>query len=707
MQLTIKWSKPLIAYALIVLGGQAAADGDEIEEIVVQGKYLSIDKVDSVKTPTPILDVPQSLTILTEAKLEEQAFQNLGDVVRYTPGLSISQGEGHRDSIIIRGIQTTADFFVDGMRDDVQYYRPLYNAQQIEVLRGPNALLFGRGGGGGVVNRVQKKAELGQAFAQLDSGADTFGAYSLAVDANTPLTEDVAFRVNAYYQDLENHRDFYEGKSYAINPTLTLRLNDKTSATLSWEYVDDDRTVDRGVPSMAVQGSSNIPLKNYDETFFGSPEENFTTLQAHLIRGRLDHAFSDQLRGNVTFQYADYDKHYQNLYPSESTLVVNGRFAEVELDGYKDTTERENLVLQANLVGEVATGSVDHTVLFGIELGNQDTQNARDDNVFQANNDDQLMIPFTDPLAIPAFDFSVPARDRESEVDFVSVYLQDQIALTDKLMMLVGVRYDSFEIDVFDIIEQNDGDATAGDFDRKDSEVTPRYGFIYKPSANVSVYASYSETFLPRSGEQFLTLNLDAESTRPQFFENREIGFKWDLRSDLSLTFAAFNLERESYTSVDPEDPAQVIIIEGSEVDGWELQLAGQINDFWEITAGYSDLNGEVKRADGGGNDGNDTRQTPNSMFSIWNNFAISEKFSIGIGATYQDSFFVREDNNVEVPDFTRVDAAVYYQMNDRMRLQLNVENLLDEEYFPDAHSNNNITTGEPLNARLSLIIDL
>ena len=212
---------------------------------------------------------------------------------------------------------------------------------------------------------------------------------------------------------------------------------------------------------------------------------------------------------------------------------------------------------------------------------------------------------------------------------------------------------------------------------------------------------------MPRSGEQFLTLNLDAESTRPQFFENREIGFKWDLRSDLSLTFAAFNLERESYTSVDPEDPAQVIIIEGSEVAGWELQLAGQINDFWEITAGYSDLNGEVKRADGGGNDGNDTRQTPNSMFSIWNNFAISEKFSIGIGATYQDSFFVREDNNVEVPDFTRVDAAVYYQMNDRMRLQLNVENLLDEEYFPDAHSNNNITTGEPLNARLSLIIDL
>ena len=379
----------------------------------------------------------------------------------------------------------------------------------------------------------------------------------------------------------------------------------------------------------------------------------------------------------------------------------------MKLDGYQDTTERENLILQANLVGEITTGSLDHTILFGFEIGNQDTKNARNDNVFEANNDDQLVIPFTDPLAIPAFGFTAPARDRESEVDFISVYLQDQIALTDEFMVLLGVRYDSFDIDVLDIIEQNDGDTTNGDFNRKDSEVTPRFGFIYKPIENVSIYASYSETFLPRSGEQFLTLNLDAESTRPQFFENREIGLKWDFHSDLSLTFAAFNLERESYTSVDPEDPAQVIIIEGSEVDGWELQLAGRVNDFWEITAGYADLNGEVERADGSGNDGNDTRQTPNSMFSIWNNFSITDKFSVGIGATYQDSFYVREDNNVEVPDFTRVDAAAYYQMTDRMRLQLNVENLLDEEYFPDAHSNNNITTGKPLNARLSFIMDL
>ncbi len=685
-----------------LLSISAYSDEPLLEEVIVEGKYLSIDKVDAVKTPTPILNVPQSLTILTDTAIREQAFQNLGDVMRYTPGLSNSQGEGHRDAIIIRGIQTTADFFVDGIRDDVQYYRPLYNAQQIEVLRGPNALLFGRGGGGGVVNRVQKKAELGAAFTDLGVSVDTFDAYSAVVDTNVALSDDLAFRLNAYYQQLDNHRDFFGGDSYAVNPTLTIRLADETTATLSWEYVDDDRTVDRGVPSMMVSSGPRKPLDNYEETFFGSPDENLTTLEANLLRGRVDHTFSDRLRGNITVHYADYDKVYQNLYASESVIVDGGTFSSVELDGYRDVTDRENLIVQANLVGEMQTGAIDHTLLMGIEVGRQETSNARADNVFTQNNDDQLVIPFTDPLMIPGFAFSSPARDRESEVDFASVYLQDQVALSDQLMLLLGVRYDSFDIDVLDIIEANDGDANSGRFDRKDSELTPRLGFIYKPVENVSIYASYSETFLPRSGDQFLTLNLDSESTRPQFFENREAGLKWDLRSGLSLTFAYFNLDRESYTSVDPEDPAEVIIIEGSEINGWETQLTGRLTDRWHITAGYASLDGEVERADGSGNDGNVTRQTPDNMFSLWNNFRLTDKLTIGLGATYQDSFFVREDNAVEVPDFTRVDAASYYDFNDRMSIQLNIENLLDEDYFPDAHSNNNISTGEPLNARLS-----
>ena len=273
--------------------------------------------------------------------------------------------------------------------------------------------------------------------------------------------------------------------------------------------------------------------------------------------------------------------------------------------------------------------------------------------------------------------------------------------------MVLGLRLDEFDIDVFDRLEETDGDAIGGNFSRKDSEVTPRLGFIYKPAENVSVYASYSETFLPQSGDQFLTLTLDSQSTRPQFYENREVGLKWDIRPDLALTAALFELERESFTTVDPDDQDQLIVVEGSETTGFELQLTGNLTERLAVSAGYSKLDGEVQRADGSGNDGNATRQTPDSMFSLWSTYQFSPQLGLGLGVTYQESFFVREDNNVEVPDFTRVDAAAFYRVSDRLRLQLNVENLFDEDYCPDAHSNTNITTGEPVNARLSAIFDL
>lgn len=680
---------------------QEAEDEKELEELVVRGQYLSIDKINSVKTPTPIVNVPQSLSILTSEQIENQAFRNFGDVLRYTPGLSISQGEGHRDAIIIRGIQTTADFFIDGVRDDVQYFRPLYNVEQVEVLRGSNALLFGRGGGGGVINRVQKQPQIDESIRTFNLGVDSFGAYSAAVDLNVAAGENYAFRLNAYYQELENHRDFFDGTTYAFNPTFKVAFSPDTTGVFSYEYVNDDRVVDRGVPSQLVDGGPDVPLEGFEDTFFGSPDENLTDLQAHIFRARIEHGFSDRLRGNVTAQYADYDKLYQNLFPSDAVEVTGGTFPGVELDGYLDVTDRENLIIQANLVGEFSTGSIGHTVLVGTEFGDQSTANARNDNRFANNGSDRFFVPFTDALNIPAFGFTDRERDRESDVQFTSFYIQDQIDIVDQFKVLVGFRYDSFDIDVLDFIDQEEGGS--GNFSREDNEVTPRVGAIYKPADNISFYASYSETFLPRSGDQFLTLNLDSESTRPQFFENREIGLKWDVRPDLSFTASVFELERESFTSVDPEDAGQLLVIEGSETRGFEFQLTGHLTQNWWITTGYAYLDGEVEVVDGSGDDGNVTRQTPENMFSIWNDVRINNKFSLGFGATYQDSFFVREDNAVEVPDFIRVDAAAYYNLNDSVRLQLNVENLFDEEYFPDAHSNDNITTGEPINARLSV----
>lgn len=687
------------ASAAALFTGLAEAQTDSPQQqdrIVVTGRYLSLDQVNAVKTPTPLIDVPQSLSIVSGEQIDDQAMGGLDDVLRYTPGLAISQGEGHRDAIIIRGNQTTADFFLNGIRDDVQYYRPLYNLEQIEILRGSNALLFGRGGGGGVINRVTKSPEIGERFAQVSAGADTFGAFQLTGDANAALSENAAARVNALFEQFANHRDVFDGERYAINPTFSVDLSPQTNIELFYEYVNDDRMVDRGVPSVSVANGPDVPLEGFDETFFGDPDENLTTLEANILRARLDHGFNDMLRGNLTAQYADYDKLYQNIYPAGFDASVSPR--RVTLDGYQDITGRENFIVQGNLIGEFDTGPVSHTLLIGAEYGDQSTDNARNNTVFAASNDDQIVVDFTDPVTVPDFAFSDPARDRSSDVQFTSLYLQDQIDLTAALKLIVGARFDRFDVSVLDrqAISPTDDGRRA----RVDEEVSPRLGAIYKPAENVSVYASYSETFLPSAGDQFLTLSPTTEDIRPQRFENTEAGVKWDLNGDLSVTAAVFRLERGPFTSVDPDDPSIVTLVEGSTTDGAELQLVGALTERWTVNAGYSYLDGRV---DGGGDDGNATRQTPEHMASVWNRFDVTGRLDLALGVTYQGSFFVREDNAVEVPGYTRVDAAAYYDLTDRTRLQLNVENLFDTDYFPDAHSNDNISTGAGTNARVSV----
>lgn len=708
------------AFSALLIGALAegaSANVADVEEIIVVGKHLSLDKLDAVKTPTPIIDIPQSLSIISSEQIAAQAFTSIGDITRYAPGISVSQGEGHRDAIIIRGTQTTADFFIDGLRDDAQYFRPLYNLEQVEILRGANALLFGRGGGGGVVNRVTKSPVFGEQFTGYTAAVDTFGAYSISGDVNYDLGNNVAFRLNGFYEELNNHRDFFEGERFAINPTIAFKASDDTNILLSYEYVDDDRVVDRGVPSVSVAGGPDTPLEGFDNIFFGSPDQNFTKLQAHILRARVDHSFSDSLRGNFTAQYADYDKLYQNLFATNFRANPAGAGDLVTFDGYRDPTRRENLVLQANLVGEFNTGDISHTLLFGAEYGDQDTENSRFDNVFDLNGDgifDSSLdvngivdsrtteFLFSQPLNIPAFSFADLVRDRASQVEFMSVYAQDQLDVTDWLKVVVGLRYDRFDIEVSDFIEVRDGAADGNDglLSRVDTEFSPRFGVILKPAENISLYGSYSKSFLPRSGEQFLTLSLTNEALDPQSFENIEFGAKWDITPELHATVALFHLDRKNETSVDPLNVGNIIVLPGVVTKGVEVALMGELTDWWSVNAGFSYLDGDV---DGGGFDGNRTRQTPETMFSVWNVFHVNDQLSFGVGLTDQSAFFVREDNAVEIPGYTRVDAAIYYDLNDDVRLQVNAENLFNTDYFPDAHTNDNISTGRPLNVRFSV----
>lgn len=231
--------------------GQSPDDAT-IDEIIVRGQYLFRDQVTALRSPTPILDVPQSLSIVTAEQITQQGFTSVGDIINYTPGVNTSQGEGHRDAIVFRGVRSTADFFIDGARDDVQYYRPLYNLEQVEILRGPNALLFGRGGTGGILNRVTKKGVIGESFTDYQAGVDSFGEHSFQIDSNFDTGDNSAFRINAFYENLSNHRDFYDGDRFGVNPTAKFRLGSGTILDVSYEYADHERFIDREFPQVRM-----------------------------------------------------------------------------------------------------------------------------------------------------------------------------------------------------------------------------------------------------------------------------------------------------------------------------------------------------------------------------------------------------------------------------------------------------------------------
>jgi catecholate siderophore receptor len=673
-------------------------DAVELDIVSVNGTVLYTDRINALKTPTPIRDVPQSLTVTTEEQIELRGFDSIGDIVEYTPGVTMSQGEGHRDAVVFRGVRSTADFFIDGVRDDVQYYRPLYNLEQVEILRGPNALLFGRGGTGGIINRVTKKGVIGRSFTEIRGGIDSFGGHSAWIDSNFGGDSAAAFRINAMYENLDNHRDFFDGERLGFNPTGRFLLSDRTTLDVSYEYVDHERFIDRGIPT----GADGRPVERFEDIVFGDPDLNLNTLEAHLFRAALQHEFSADLKGNFSAFYGDYDKFYQNFYVSDYDEASTPD--QVTLDGYVDTTQRENLILSGNLIGQFFTGGVEHTVIGGAEFidtaSNQDRYNA----LWNTTMDDNEVFSVTRPLdlrngrGVNAFgmptvnDFTTDlADDTHVDIDVLSAYLQDEIQLNDRLDLILGARFDRFEIDVLNV--------PAGERrSRTDEEISPRAGLIFKPWEEISIYASYSESFLPRSGEQFANINGANNQLDPDTFSNLEAGVKWDFARGLSLTAAVFEVEQSSPQVAD-NDPETLDVID-SEITGFEAQLKGPITDRWYVSAGYSYLDGE--QVDRGGDTGLRPRELPEHTFSLWNNFLITDRFGVGLGLTHKDESFINNSNTAVLPSYTRVDAAAYYNVSEQLSVQLNVENLTDELYFPYSHSTHQASVGAPTNARLT-----
>ena len=677
----------IVFFSIAISSFALAEESNEVEEIVVKGNVLYSDQVQALKTPVPILDVPQTLSIVTDEDIRKQGIREIGDIVRYTPGVNTSQGEGHRDAVVFRGVRSTADFYQDGVRDDVQYYRSLYNVEQVEILRGPNALLFGRGGTGGIINRVTKKAVLGEQFGSFDFGVDDFGSTDLALDYNVQSAENSALRINLHVDALENHRDFYDGDRVGLNPTLRVALSDNTTLDLSYEYADHERMIDRGIPT-----ANGVPVEALDNIVFGTSDINLTTLEADIFRGSLTHNFSETSKGIFSVTSSEFEKLYQNLYASGYNLATNV----VTLDGYRDPTERENLIISGNLINEFQTGSATHTLLIGAELIDTENKNHRYDSYWSTTMKDKESFNTTRPLNIAVnsagvstnVNFNTKLKSKTtSDIEVTSIYIQDQIDVNDNLKLMLGGRLDQFDITVDDI-------KAGTSQSRDDDEFSPRAGVIFKPQDNVSLYLSYSESFLPRSGEQFKKLSASSAALDPDVYENSEIGVNWDITNDLSLRASYFDSEQTVATRDESGEAAEIV---GLQVDGIELEIKGQVNDQLYVQFGYSDMDGKTSS-------GGEPREIPDHTISLWTTYQVNDKFGYGLGVTRQgESNISNNKPGLVLPDYTRVDFAAFYEISEDLSIQLNVENLTDELYFPHSHSTHQASVGEPVNARVSI----
>ena len=720
--------------ALFVSVASSASAQSLNDEIIVQGNHLYSDQVNALKVPTPIIDVPQSLSIVTAEDITKRAYNSIGQIIDYTPGVNTSQGEGHRDAVVFRGVRSTADFYLDGVRDDVQYYRSLYNLEQVEILRGPNALLFGRGGTGGLLNRVTKKGQIGEQFTGYKASVNTFGAFDVVVDSNFEISDTSAFRVNAYYESLNNHRDFFDGDRFGINPTARFELTPSTTLDVSYEYNNNERFIDRGIVSAAPDGTTSAannsglrtPIEALDGITFGDEELNTAEFEAHVFRANLQHEFNDNLKGNFTASYGDYDKLYQNFFPvgySASNATFGG-IETVDLDGYVDTTQRENFTVAGNLIGEFSTRSIGHTVVAGAEYLDTSNNNDRFNTFFDTSQDDvetfaidrstDRAINLVNGVGVNAAgvattnSFAVDINDiDEANLEVFSAYIQDQIEINQYVDIIVGARFDSFDFTVEDLT----ADAASANrvLSRKDEEISPRLGLILKPKENISIYGSFSESFIPRSGGQFAEISDRETRLAPDVYQNLEAGIKWDFAKGLSFTAAVFEIEESSPqpdTSPGADTDNQSVIVD-STVEGFEAQIQGKLTDDWHVTAGYSYLDGDVASDSGAGQgetiEGRRPRELPESTFSVWSNYQFTDQFGAGLGLTHQGESFADTNNTTTLASYTRLDAAAYYDVNESLRLQVNVENLTDTNYFPNSHTDDQISVGAPLNARFTV----
>lgn len=661
----------------------------EVVDVTGDTRYRNDASEIATRSYVPLRDVPQAITVLSRETIADQSMQSLGDVLRYVPGVGTAQGEGNRDTAVFRGTSSTSDFFVDGLRDDVQYYRDLYNVERVEVLKGPNAMMFGRGGAGGVLNRSTRQADWKRARELVLQGG-TFGNRRATVDVGDRLGGAIAARGTAVFENSDSYRDGVSLERYGVNPTVAFAPGPATLLRAGYEYFHDERVADRGIPSLGDR-----PFAASPSAFFGDPSQSTSRATVHAASLAVDHRFGGSVTLRNRTRLAAYDKFYQNVYAG-GPVTPDG--STVPLAAYNNGTDRQNVFNQTDVTWSVRTGTLRHLFLVGAELARQETENRRLTGYFPSGAA-TLRVPADRAQVEVPVDYRQSASDADNSGVALNaaVYAQDQVALTSNLDAIVGLRYDDMRVDVRN-------NRTGETYASADGVVSPRAGLVFKPVHAVSLYASYSVAYVPRAGEQLASLTLSSQALEPEQFRNYEGGVKWDVRPGLAVTAALYRLDRHNVAVPDPVDPTRSILVDGQRTTGLEVGVSGLATRRWEIMGSYAFQDGVLTNTlSSTAPAGAVLAHLPRHSASLWNRYDVSDRWATGLGFIYRDLIFASTDNTVALPSFVRVDAAVFFSSSGRFGAQLNVENLFDTRYYASAHNDFNITPGSPRAARVTL----
>lgn len=698
---------PLTAAALALLHCTAQAQNNTLKEITVSTEqdagYAPAASSTATKGSAPLRDIPQAVNVLPAQLLRDQGVTSMQDALRNAPGVSFSSGDGQRDQVVIRGFTAIADWFVDGVRDDALYFRDLSDTERIEVLKGPAAVLYGRGSSGGLINRVTKKPVFGESFGEVSLGLGSHDFKRATADLNTPIGENMAFRLNVAREKSGSYRDQQFIDRYSIAPSLAMKFSPQTDLLLQYTNAHDQRLTDFGIP--ALNGRPvDVPIG----TYYGSAlakRDDTSTSKVQSFTATLNHRFSDELNLRNTTRYSSYHLDRYNTLPSGTTDPV--RLTVGRTRGFVDRDE-SGWFNQTDLTWRNDIGGFKQEWLVGTEFGVQDK---RAYSVSSAVGFQRVSIfnPVAVPPPIPLANYlATSAIPSNSTFKTSALYAQNQITLAPQWKALVGGRYDVFD-------QETSFERSLPPLTRTDKKFSPRAGLVWQPGEAQSYYLSHSRSFQP-SAETFALSASNADNA-PEITVNKEIGAKLDfLDGALSFTAAAFNLERSGIKNSDPANPARQINVGTQRTNGLELTLAGKLPGRWDVSAGYAYLDGRMVKSVATVSSlqlpvgapipvqGKVAPLTPRHSAFVWLMKDLGHGFSAGGGLNYVAARYASLTNLVALPGYMTADLAGSYK-TDRYELALNLKNIFDKKHYISAHGSvdNLIIPGPPRELQLTL----